>query len=151
MCQCQADMLLKSVRTRCCYIKYQTALRIIIVIYSKWTIIRCNPSNCQSRDSHNFNFICRIIKTYYSYFQLENTLLCSILMKTCPLGIYIIANSHNRNPRGERIDYMFLSSLALIKDLRDSPPWEDQLDCFICTPHLLLHLYGHTVYLNWFV
>lgn len=42
-----------------------------------------------------------------------------------PMGIYIIAYSQHRNPRGERIDYIFLSSLALIKDLKDSPSWED--------------------------
>lgn len=41
------------------------------------------------------------------------------------MGIYIIAYSQYRNPRGERIDYIFLSSLALIKDLKDSPSWED--------------------------
>lgn len=148
MCGIRANLLLKSVSTWSYYFKYQTTLLFIIVIYSKLTIIKYNPSNFQSGVSQNFCFICRTIKINHSYFQLENTLLHSILMKACPLGIYIIAYSHNRNPRGERIDYIFLSSLALIKDLRDSPPWEDELYCFICMPHLLFHLYGHTVYLS---
>lgn len=60
-----------------------------------------------------------------SYLGLVKALLNRILMESCPLGIYVITYSHNRNPRGERIDYIFLSSPALIKDLRGISSWED--------------------------
>lgn len=131
-CSARAGILVTEPLFLSFHIKSHRLLLFIIVILLT-AVIRCNWTTL-------WGDVSEILTTKVLF--LWSTTLSEVIFfliqywwKYCPAGIYIIAYPQCSNPRGKRIDYIFLSSPALIKDLKDSPPREHYLSCFICMPH----------------